>query len=305
MLASVYSIAFAEMTAEQKADLALKRANQASNDAAGAKAVTDEIVQESGGIKVTPLLPKNANRAAIKPPYVAGNMREPKMVSIKGGCFMMGSPSSEPERGDDEKLHEVCVKDFELGKYEVTQAEWQSVIGSNPSHFRGDNLPVENVSWQDIQEYLALLNRQTGKNYRLPSEAEWEYAARAGTISVFYTGVCINTSQANYDSSYYDYNGCGANGGESKKTTLAVGSYPANPWGLHDMAGNVSEWTCSEYDEGYGGGEKLCSNNADAITNRVLRGGSWNSYPQYSRSAYRNGSSSDSRNIDGGFRLSQ
>lgn len=207
---------------------------------------------------------------------------EPEMVKIKGGCFMMGSPTTEIERFSDEDQHQVCVNDFEIGKYEVTQAQWLSVMGNNPSYFKGDNLPVESISYDKIQEFIERLNYQTNKNYRLPTEAEWEYAARAGTSTTFYTGKCITTKQANYDGDY-DYNGCRTKTNVYKQTTVIVGSYPANPWGLYDMTGNVFEWTCSEYNKYYSGSEKVCTNNGK----NVLRGGSWYSMPFSLRSAYR------------------
>lgn len=211
---------------------------------------------------------------------------EPAMIAITGGCFQMGSPKTEEERNNDEKQHEVCVKDFQIGKYEVTQAQWQAVMNTNPSEIKGDNLPVENVSWNEVQTFIEKLNVKTDKNYRLPTEAEWEYVARAGTNTPFYTGNCINTNQANYDGTV-DYNNCGAKTGKYKKTTVAVGSYPANPWGLYNMAGNVWEWTCSAYVENYDGSEIQCSNNSNAP--RAIRGGSWLNDPVALRSAMRNG----------------
>ncbi|MCX7067081.1 MAG: formylglycine-generating enzyme family protein [Methylococcales bacterium] len=164
-------------------------------------------------------------------------------------------------------------------------------------------MPVEQVSENDVQDFINKLNTQTGKSYRLPTEAEWEYAARAGTTSPFYTGDCINTQQANYDGNSQDYNNCGAKTGVYKQTTVAVGSYPANPWGLYDMAGNVWEWTCSAYVENYDGSEKQCSSKNDASTSRVLRGGSWYYLARYTRSARRYRSTPVNRLINFGFRF--
>jgi formylglycine-generating enzyme required for sulfatase activity len=228
------------------------------------------------------------------------NVIEPEMVAIKGGCFMMGSPDTEKDWRDDEKQHQVCVDDFAIGKYEVTQKQWQAVMGNNPSKFKGDNLPVEQVSSYDAQDFINKLNAQTGQHYRLPTEAEWEYAARAGTTTPFYTGNCINTEQANYNGTV-DYNDCGAKTGTYKQTTVAVGSYPPNRWGLYDMAGNVWEWTCSGYDENYGGNEKQCV--TDNSTSRVLRGGSWFDFARHARSASSYNRTSDNPFHDIGFRL--
>lgn len=225
---------------------------------------------------------------------------EPEMVAIKGGCFKMGSPEAELTLGSGEEQHEVCVKDFEIAKYEVTQAQWQAVMGNNPAKFKGENLPVEKVSWHDVQIFIGKLNAKTGKTYRLPTEAEWEYAARAGTTTPFYTGLCINTEQANYDGRT-DYNKCGAETGVYKKQTVAVGSYEPNNWGLYDMAGNVREWTCSDPD-----GKTQCSaNNATSSLFRAVRGGSWDRNPEKLRSASSDFSAPDNRLNDLGFRLAK
>ena len=213
---------------------------------------------------------------------------EPELVAIRGGCFQMGSSASEEVRADDERQHRVCVDDFAIGKYEVTQAQWQAVMGSNPSHFSGcSDCPLERVSWNDVQEYIEKLNARTGKHYRLPTEAEWEYAARAGTQTPFWSGDCIHTDQANYDGNY-DYAGCGAKTGVYREKTLPVGSLQANPWGLYDVAGNVYEWTCSLYDKKYGGAESKCAGKNDAGS-RSLRGGSWLTDPRWVRAAGRYG----------------
>ena len=245
----------------------------------------------------------NAEKSTVQ----KNNVIEPEMVAIKGGCFMMGSPDTEKEKSGDEKQHKVCIEDFAIGKYEVTQKQWQAVMDNNPSCFKGDNLPVECVSYNDVQDFINKLNVQTGQHYRLPTEAEWEYAARASTTTPFYTGNCINTEQANYNGTKIDYNNCGAKTGIDKQTTVAVGSYPPNRWGLYDMAGNVWELTCSVYVKQYDDSETKCMNKSDANTWRLLRGGSWNSYLYYVRSAYRSGNTfhltSDTLSSSYGFRL--
>jgi formylglycine-generating enzyme required for sulfatase activity len=246
-------------------------------------------------------------RSAPKPPTpppVARLAFEPELVHIDGGCFQMGSPPSEEGRDDDERQHRVCVEDFAIGKYEVTQAQWEAVMGSNPSHFNDcADCPVERVSWNDVQDYIAKLNERTGKQYRLPTEAQWEYAARAGTQTPFWSGECIHTDQANYDGNY-DYNGCGAKTGVYCQKTLPVGSLEANPWGLYDVLGNVWEWTCSLYDKGYGGAESKCAGKNEAGS-RSLRGGSWGGRPPGVRAAFRSGTRPATRYGDIGFRLAQ
>jgi formylglycine-generating enzyme required for sulfatase activity len=229
---------------------------------------------------------------------------EPVMVRLPGGTFLMGSPDSEAERYSDETQHPVTVNSFSIGQYEVTQGQWQAVMGSNPSYFSscGDDCPVETVSWDEVQVYIGKLNQMTGKRYRLPTEAEWEYAARGGTNTPFYTGNCISTAQANYDGNY-DYNGCGANTGVYLDKTVRVGSYPANPFGLYDMAGNVGEWTCSDYADPYDGHELTSNNSANNL--RAIRGGSWFTQPEGARSADRNDFDATNRDDGVGFRLAQ
>lgn len=236
-----------------------------------------------------------------KPVYVKQSY-EYEMVFIKGGSFLMGSPGSEAERGDDERQHPVTVADFEMAKYPVTQAQWQAVMGSNPSHFKGADLPVENVSWLDAQEFIEKLNQKTGQSYRLPTEAEWEYACRAGTSTPFYTGTTVSTGQANYDGNFVYGNG---NKGRYLEKTTPVGSYPANPWGLYDMMGNVWEWTASLYVENYDGSENKFSSKNDATSRRVLRGGSWGDRPEGLRSAVRVWSTPGVRDYGLGVRLSR
>jgi formylglycine-generating enzyme required for sulfatase activity len=245
-------------------------------------------------------------------------------VRIEGGTFTMGSPSSEVDRNYWEgPQHQVTVSGFYMGKYEVTQAEYETVMGTNPSYFKGSNLPVENVSWYDA---IAYCNRKSvsdgltpaytvnGENvtwnrnaqggtpgYRLPTEAEWEYACRAGTATPFSTGNIITTEQANYDGSD-PYNG-NARGAYRERTT-ASGSFAANQWGLYDMHGNVWEW-CWDWYGDYSGEAQNNPTGAVSGANRVSRGGSWDFNARYLRSAYRDKVPSGVQNYSLGFRLAR
>ena len=230
---------------------------------------------------------------AVEP---AKNFKDPltgmEFIFVKGGCFQMGD--SFGDGGDDEKpVHEVCVDDLYMGKYEVTQAEWQKIMGNNPSYFKGcDNCPVENVSWSDIQEYINKLNQKTGKKYRLPTEAKWEYAARSGGKNEEYAG------GNNIDSvGWYD--------GNSGSKTHPVGQKQPNGLGIYDMSGNVWERVNDWYDGNYyKNGPKNNPRGSDSGQYRVLRGGSWDSEPQHLRASHRDWDEPALRNSGGGFRLS-
>jgi len=224
-----------------------------------------------------------------------------EFVKIEPGIFMMGSPANEGGRSDDEKQHEVAIrKGFYLGATEVTQDQWRAVMGNNPSYFTGDGrLPVEKVSWLEAQEFCKKLSEKEGRNYRLPTEAEWEYACRAGTTTPFYTGSTISTDQANYNGNFTYGNG--VKGVDRKKTT-PVGSFAPNAWGLYDMHGNVWEWCQSAY-EGYPYDADDGRNAYNNHVTRVDRGGSWNLNPRNCRSADRRGSTPVDRIIYIGFRV--
>ncbi|GMO66150.1 MAG: hypothetical protein Ta2A_14210 [Treponemataceae bacterium] len=219
-------------------------------------------------------------------------------VYINGGTFMMGSPASEAGRHSNETQHSVTVSGFYMSQHEVTQAEYQAVMGYNPSCFQGAKLPVETVSWYDAIEYCNKRSEWEGlkpmytvtqnffgndvswnwnaNGYRLPTEAEWEYACRAGTKTPFNTGHKITTDQANYDNYPYYTHG---------KTT-AVGSFAPNGWGLYDMHGNVEEW-CWDWLGDYSGGAQTDPIGAVSGLSRVYRGGSWDNDGRHLRSAYR------------------
>lgn len=250
------------------------------------------------------------------------------MVLIPAGSFVMGSPKSEKDSRDDERpQHQVNVPEFFMGKYQVTQAQWRVVaampevnhdLKPDPSHFKGDNRPVENVSWDDVMEFCARLSQHTGREYRLPSEAQWEYACRAGTTTPFHFGETITPELVNYDSNEPYGN---APKGEARNQTTPVGSFPPNAFGLYDMHGNVWEWCADDWHTSYKGaptdgsiwlgettGDRNLKKHSSSIRKsqnivktrisfvtrrkdqdqrKMLRGGSWYLNAQYCRSAFR------------------
>ena len=261
---------------------------------------------------------KPTENAALATETITVNGVVFEMLAIKGDRFQMGSPDDEPERGSDEKQHEITVADFQMGKYEVTQSQWQAVMNNNPAYFKGDDLPVEQVNWDDVQVFISRLNQsteKTGHKFRLPTEAEWEYAARAKTNTPFYPydgkGDCITATYANFTTypnfkSDYNNKNCGAKNQNSVGKTVVVNSYQPNAFGLYNMVGNVWEWTCSVYVENYDGSEKECSSNNNANIRLVLRGGAWSIYELfYLRSAKRISTTSGERSDNIGFRLSR
>ncbi len=223
-------------------------------------------------------------------------------MKIPAGSFIMGAPEiEEGSRGPEQPQHEVRVPSFSMGKYPVTQAQWKAVaalpkverdLEIDPSKFKGDRRPVERVSWYDAVEFCARLSNHTDQEYRLPSEAEWEYACRAGTTTAFHFGETITSELANYDASYTYGNG--SKGKKRGKTTF-VGSFDvANAFGLCDMHGNVWEWCLDDWHNNYegapvdGSGWVDKNDNLSLVKgNAVLRGGSWFSIPVFCRSAFR------------------
>jgi formylglycine-generating enzyme required for sulfatase activity len=218
-------------------------------------------------------------------------------VRIPAGSFMMGTADNDPNAEDDEKpIHRVTISQpFYLGKYEVTQKEWGAVMGNNPSKFKGQSNPVEYVSWNNVQTFIKRLNQKEGTNkYRLPTEAEWEYAARAGTTTLFSFG---DDEERLGQYEWYEDN--------SEEKTHPVGQKKPNPWGLYDMHGNVLEWVQDWYDKDYYARSPAIDphGSAEALEGRVLRGGAMYGGAWSLRSARRNGLSPgiDLENL--GFRL--
>ena len=252
-----------------------------------------------GRFKVVPPPPASSIKAMSLPPTITvelGGGASLEMVYIPQGRFWMGSPEKELNRSESEgPQHKVTVPAFYLGKYPVTQRQWRAVslmddvkrpLTPDPSDFKGDALPVECVIWYDAVEFCQRLSQHTRQDYRLPSEAEWEYACRAGTSTPFSFGATISTDQANYNGNYIY--GSGKKGIYREQTT-PVGSFPANDFGLYDMHGNVWEWCQDHWHETYEGAPE--DGRAwlfyDESKYHVLRGGSWFLNPEFCRSASR------------------
>ncbi len=235
-----------------------------------------------------------------------------EMVEIPGGTFRMGA--SEDEKGsskDERPRHQVTVQPFFMGKYTVTQEQWEKVadflpkvnreLKPHPSRFKGDQRPVERVSWYDVEEFCLRLSKYTKKEYRLPSEAEWEYACRAGTATPFHFGETITTQLANYDGNRIYGDGIK---GEYRQQTTEVGSFPSNAFGLYDMHGNVWEWCGDRWHHTYNGAPINGVAWVDGNDNlQIQRGGSWNSNPEDCRSACRFYLNPDDVNDAIGFRV--
>lgn len=250
------------------------------------------------------------------------------LILINGGTYLMGSPETEMQRETDEVQHEVKVSDFYIGRYEVTQKEYEEVMGENPSNFEGENLPVENVTWYEAIEYCNKLSEKEGltpvytidgenvswdrsaNGYRLPTEAEWEYAARAGTTSPFNTENSISDEEANYyghypygiEENYFTQENLETEPGQYRQTTVEVNSFSPNKWGFYNIHGNVAEW-CFDY---YGAYDLENTDNPSGPTTgtlRVNRGGGWNDYAKHLRCAYRASTTPDQKMSNIGFRV--
>ena len=255
-----------------------------------AKKKTNQPAKPSGGQR------SNSNSAASSSANAKLNLKNltANMVYVSGGTFTMGATS---EQGSDaysgeKPTHSVTVSGFYICKYEVTQAIWKAVMGSNPSKWNGDNLPVETVSWDDCQTFIRKLNALTGKNFRLPTEAEWEFAARGGNNSRGYKYAGSNNIG---DVAWYD--------GNSEYKTHAVGTKSPNELGIYDMSGNVLEW-CQDWKGSYSSASQTNPTGASSGSNRVLRGGSWFNNARDCRSSNRDIGSPDTRyNGVSGLRL--
>ena len=284
-------------------DLQIRLSKEAVAAASNANDVMQDNVSESStsssssqsatttsGFSSTPSLSSGNNEISI--PVKNGITID--MVKVEAGTFMMGATYEMQKPYDDEKpVHQVTLtNNYYMGKYEVTQSLWQVVMGSNPSKFKGDDLPVERVSWNDCQEFISKLNRMTGRKFRLPTEAEWEYAARGGKKSrgCQYSGSSNISKVAWYDD------------GNSGRKTHPVGTKQANELGIYDMTGNVLEW-CQDRYSSYLSSSQTNPRGAVSGSYHVFRGGSWSSYAWSCRSSSRNYVTPNFRNNNLGLRL--
>ncbi len=258
------------------------------NRAAAYKALSDKDLAMA---QKTAPLKKRKTKGAKEESIDLGKGITLQLVLILAGKFQMGSDTSDEDHNDDETQYEANIsKPFYLGKYQITQAQWEVVMGYNPSKIKGHDLPVTNVSWDDCQKFINNLNADSEEYFRLPTEAEWEFACRAGTNTPFSFGDRITTVDANCDYKI--------------RKPLAVGSYEPNSFGLYDMHGNVFEW-CRDW---YGVYPKRASTDPQGPTNgkdRVMRGGSFCVKASSVRSALRNSGSPNFQSNDLGFRIAQ
>jgi formylglycine-generating enzyme required for sulfatase activity len=260
------------------------------------------------------------NRPTVKLPKEltldCGKGASLKLVLIPAGEFLMGGdePSEQVAREcnnlrvnsesfqKERPQHLVKItKPFYMGVYVVTNAQYEAVMGVNPSFFKGESNPVEWVSWNDAVEFCKKLSAKTGQMVRLPTEAEWEYACRAGTTTPFNTGETISTEQANYSGNFTYGSG---RKGENRKKTVPVGSFAPNAWGLYDMHGNVMEWCQDWFDAGYYKNSPTYDPpGPEKSESRVLRGGCWGIFPAACRSAARTRNTPEAREAFVGFRI--
>ena len=262
-----------------------------------------KVVQKKATPKARKAAPKKDSNKKVAPPQEPTEQSSDETITVggvsfvmkgvQGGVFTMGATSEQGDDAeDDEKpVHRVAVSSFRIGQTEVTQALWKAVMGSNPSYFKGDNLPVENVSWDDCQEFIGKLNSLTGKDFRLPTEAEWEYAARGGNKS---QGYKYSGSNNLYKVGWYY--------GNSDNTTHEVGTKSPNELGLYDMSGNVWEW-CNDWYGDYNPDAQTNPTGPGSGSDRVDRGGSWFSIARGCRVSYRGGSAPVNRSDNRGLRL--
>ncbi|MGN1173454.1 MAG: formylglycine-generating enzyme family protein [Muribaculaceae bacterium] len=252
----------------------------------------ENIAQEGMPVQQEMSLQQTENQSDLNLEKIEVNGVTFEMVKVPGGTFEMGAKA---DKGKDafyweKPAHSVTLSGYYIGKYEVTQAQWKAIMGTNPSYFIGDNLPVENVSWNDCQEFIKKLNELTGKNFSLPTEAQWEYAARGGKSG----GTKYSGSNKLKDVAWYKDN--------SRKKTQPVGKKSPNSLGIFDMSGNVCEW-CQDYWGEYTYASQTNPTGPDSGSIRVIRGGSWGSGAGGCRVSNRSNCAPVGRYGDLGFRL--
>ena len=303
------------------------------NKDSGNAAPAWDIPQDTAPVSANTHKAEPSGNTPAETDHAAGNQKDPASVTdgfvlIQGGSFLMGSPESENWRIEDEKQHQVTVSAFYIDPYETTQAEYVRLMGENPSSYSGDDLPVESITWLDAIHFANAKSEDAGltpayafsesgviwdrsaNGYRLPTEAEWEYACRAGTVTPFNTETSISTREANYwgsypyeiEENYFNTSALETKPGSSEGKTVPVGSYPANAFGLYDMHGNVNEW-CWDYYGAYDENALTDPSGAAAGTRHIYRGGGWNDFAKNLRSAYRAAGQSDLRYSNLGMRL--
>jgi formylglycine-generating enzyme required for sulfatase activity len=252
-----------------------------------------ELIQVAARKLLGEPLQVSASAAGTLPKEFKDPITGMEFIFVKGGCFEMGDTFGDGDEAE-KPVHEVCVDDFYLGKYEVTQREWEKVMGNIPSKFKGRDNPVDLVSWIDVQQFINRLNNQSGRKYRLPTEAEWEYAARSGGKREKYPGT-------NQEADLREYGWLNNNSGGQ---THPVGEKRPNGLGLYDMAGNVSEWCADWYDENYyRNSHKDNPRGPGDGKYRVLRGRSWGDWPWDANTANRGRGDPARRDSGYGFRL--
>ena len=288
----------------------------------GQKEDDSDIQNTDGGVE-------DISTSAATEKSEVGTVNIPEgFVLIEGGTFQMGSPETEGWRSDDETQHTVTVSNFYMSQYELTQEEYEKVMGNNPSNFSGSDLPVENISWLDAVSYCNARSESEGltpvytidgqnvswnrsaNGYRLPTEAEWEYACRAGTVTPFHTETSISAEEANYyghypymiEDNYFSQGNLDTQPGEYRQITVAVNSFAPNAFGLYNTHGNVGEWVWDYYGE-YPKTEETDPAGPDSGTLRVYRGGGWNDFAKNMRSAYRATFAQDKGSFNIGMRL--
>ena len=317
----------------QKIGLLMDDSQATGNPTESAKPSASVPPQGTLAPSATPDTPNETAQPTSAPsvlPSETPNVTQDGMVYLSGGTFTMGSPESERLRGTDETAHEVSINPFYMDPYEVTQKDYQAVMGENPSHFSGEELPVENVTWQDAIRYCNRKSESEGltpvyeidgnevswnreaDGYRLPTEAEWEYAARAGTDTEFYTGHFISAEEANYygtypyliEENYVHHTNPNVVAGQYRRTTLAGEALQPNHFHLYNMLGNVSEWVFDGYGE-YDTEHAVNPAGQEKSSLHINRGGAWNDFAKHLRCAYRSVENPESKDQNLGFRIAR